>query len=768
MKFNMGRHRLLRLVLFFGLIWFDFKGIGFAADGPRERVISAEMHAARVPAEAWPDRLRRLHALGVNTVSTYVVWNQIELSPGRFDWSGQNDIAGFCRAAQKEGLRVILRPGPYVCGELDFGGLPWWLLLKEPMHLRSSDPEFLRYCRRYLAELAKQVVPLQSTQGGPIDLVQVENEYEGFGADSEYIERLCALFKEVGFDVPLFTSDMTWSLRPRAVPGLIRGVGFTSDPERNFAAVRRVQPSGPLFCSEFYTGWFDVWGRPGNSKHVPRREIEALDKALGMGAWVNLYMGHGGTSFGFLAGANYPPFRPHPTSYDYGAPLDESGRPTEKFHAIRKVLQKYQPVGSVMPPVPEANRVLAIPSFSLVRLASLESMAGTAVSRLRPVSMEALGQGRGCVLYRTEIPAGRAAELIVTEVHDFGVVMIDGVRVGTVDRMRGEKSVRIPAREKPARLDIVVEAMGHVQFGTYLGDRKGITERVELSDAYGSSEVLNWRMFPLFLESDAVSKIVTDRSVGNSPALYRGEFKVREPADTFLDLRGWTKGMVWVNGHNLGRFWNIGPQQTLYLPGVWMRKGANEIRVLDFLPPDRPVVAGLTNAILDQLDFASSGRLHRRDGQKFQSDRLKPVASGAFAAGVSAQVVRFAPVTSRYLCLEALTSQGGDAYSSCAEIQVLDSLGRSIPRDRMKVEFADSEELVNEDASGDRVLDGRIDSFWHTQWNREDAPHPHQLVLDLGVEQVISGIQYIPRQDRINGRIGAYRVYVSSKPFSGL
>jgi beta-galactosidase len=358
--------------------------------------------------------------------------------------------------------------------------------------------------------------------------------------------------------------------------------------------------------------------------------------------------------------------------------------------------------------------------------------------------------------------------LIVTEVHDFGVVLIDGVRVGTLDRMRGEKTVRLPAREKSARLDIVVEAMGHVQFGTYLGDRKGITERVELSDAYGSSEVLNWRMFPLSLESDAVSKVVADRSVGNSPALFQGEFKVREPADTFLDMRGWTKGMVWVNGHNLGRFWNIGPQQTLYLPGVWMRKGANEIRILDLLPPERPRVAGLTNAVLDQLDFASSGRLHRKDGQSFQSQGLKPVASGGFAAGVSAQVVRFPPVASRYVCLEAVTSQGGDPYSSCAEIQVLDSLGRSIPRDRMKVVFADSEELVNEDASADRVLDGQIDSYWHTQWNREDAPHPHQLVLDLGEEQVISGIQYIPRQDRINGRVGSYRIYTSEEPFPGL
>ncbi|HRI16255.1 MAG TPA: beta-galactosidase, partial [Verrucomicrobiota bacterium] len=509
-------------------------------------VDSGEVHSARVPSELWEKRLAVTKALGIDTISSYVFWNQHEPEPGNFVWDGQQDIVQFCRMAQAEGLKVIIRPGPYVCGEWDFGGLPWWLLTDRDMRVRSRYQGFIEPAKRYLRAVAEQLAPLQATRGGPIIMVQVENEYDGFGHDSGYAEVLCATLREAGIDVPLFTSEMTWSLRPSKVPGLLRAVGFAEDPDRSFAALRRVQPDAPLFCGELYTGWYDVWGRASAAGSGLRRLTNTLERVVDLGASFNLYMAHGGTSFGFTAGANDKPYRPQPTSYDYAAPIDEAGRPAAKFFAIREIMARRLRPGESLSPVPPANPVIALPPIRFRETSSLLKNLPTARRASRPVPMELLGQGHGCVLYRTKLEAGPVAELIITEPRDFAMVILEGQRLGTLNRMLRERSLWLPARTNDATLEVLVEAMAHVNFGQEMDqDRKGITERVEVRTARGTSELLGWEMFPLPLKEESLRQLKFSRAKVDGPAFYRAEFNLREVGDTFLDMRRWSKGVVW-------------------------------------------------------------------------------------------------------------------------------------------------------------------------------------------------------------------------------
>jgi len=709
-----------------------------------------------------------VRALGLNTVSTYIFWNAIEPQPGQFDWTGQNDIAEFCRLAQKEGLKVIIRPGPYVCGEWDFGGLPWWLLRDPNQHVRTGTPAFLTATKRYFKALGEQLAPLQATRGGPIVMVQVENEYDGFGRDDGYIGALCTALRESGFEVPFYTSEMSWSLRRSSVPDLIRAVGFSDQPDKYFAELKRVQPDGPLFCGELYTGWFDVWARSGNSASSFERLTNTLDRVLNLGASFNLYMVHGGTSFGFTAGANTPPFRPQPTSYDYGAPIDEAGRPTPKYYAVREVIARHLPPGMTIPPVPPPNPVIALPEVTLRDVAPILKNLPDARTAQRPQMMEVLGQGHGCVVYRTKLPAGGTAELIVTEARDFAVVLLDGKRIGTLDRMRRDRSLWLPERKEESTLDLLVESMGHPNFGQQMAERKGITERVEIRDSFGLRELLNWKMYPLPLDNASLAGLKFGRGKTEGPSFYRGTFNLGNVGDTFLDLREWSKGVVWVNGHNLGRYWSVGPQQTLYLPGPWLKPRDNEIIILDLLGVERPTVAGLTNAILTSLNLTASGIIHRKPGQRLVLDGLNPTTNGSFAPEIGWQVVRFEPVKARYICLEARSSQANDGYATCAEINVVDASGKLIPRNAWKLIYADSEEVLAEDASADRILDGRPETFWHTRWDGAKEPLPHHIVIDLGKDYEVAGLRYLPRQDQINGRIGDYRIYTSVRGFPGL
>jgi len=580
----------------------------FLLDGQRFQIRCGEIHAARVPREYWRNRLQMAKAMGLNTVCAYLFWNQIEPRPGQFDWSGQADVAEFCRIAQQEGLWVILRPGPYSCAEWEMGGLPWWLLKDKDIQLRTRDPRYLDAAKKYLREVGRELGPLQITHGGPILMVQVENEYGFYGKDKEYLGELRQALLDAGFNVPLFCCDPPNHLQDGYRADLFPVVNFGSDPAGAFKSLREILPQGPLMSGEFYPGWFDTWGAPhhlGNTLYY----LGDLEYMLQHDESFSIYMVHGGTTFGLWSGADRP-FKPDTSSYDYDAPISEAGWPTEKFFKTRELFAKYLLPGETLPPVPVTNPVIAISPVDVTQCAPVLANLPKAISDEQPGTMEKYDQGFGCILYRTTISAGPAVTLEAAAVHDFGFVFLDGKRIGVMDRRNNNFKARLPERRKSATLDILVEAMGRVNFGTEVHDRKGIHAPVKLGD----TELKGWEIYRLPLDAKMLVHLKYRRSRGNEtqnsetphvvsynqPAFWRTTVNIKEPGDTFLDLRNWGKGVVWVNGHCLGRFWNIGPTQTAYTPGCWLRAGKNEIVVLDLLGPAKPVIAGLEEPILDE------------------------------------------------------------------------------------------------------------------------------------------------------------------------
>lgn len=579
----------------------------FLLDGKPFQIISGEMHYSRIPRAYWHDRLRKARAMGLNTISTYVFWNYHELTPGHYDFSGQRDVAAYVRAAQEEGLFVILRPGPYVCAEWDLGGYPAWLLADSAMVLRSTDPGFTKPAERWLDRLGKELSPLLATHGGPIIAVQVENEYGSFDDDKDYLHWQLDALRHAGFgDALLYTADGDVQLPRGTLPELPAVVNFgPGEADTAFARLHEFRPHQPLMSGEYWAGWFDQWGRPHNVTDADQQTRE-LDWMLSRGYSVNMYMFHGGTSFGFMNGANGSPgaddYRPQTTSYDYDAALDESGRPTPKYFAFRDVIARRR-AGDSLPPVPESPPPIELSPIALDEVAPLSALLRRGIEMERPKSMEELGQSYGYILYRTHVEANNDGEreLAIDQMRDYARVYVNDSLVGALDRRLGENRipVRIPAGG--AQLDILVENMGRINFTKALrGERKGITHSVTL----GGRELTGWTVFPLPLPFSSLAGIPFGRATADGvkgPALYRGSFAVDHPGDTFLDMRGWGKGTVWVNGHHLGRFWGIGPQQTLYLPGPWLESGVNEITVFDLDVPPRRTIAGLSHPILNEL-----------------------------------------------------------------------------------------------------------------------------------------------------------------------
>jgi beta-galactosidase len=584
----------------------------FLLDGKPFQIKAGEMHPGRIPHQYWADRLRMAHAMGLNTVSIYVFWNQHEPREGQFNFRGDADVARFVRLAQKEGLWVILRPGPYCCAEWEFGGFPWWLLKEHDLKVRGQDPRFLAAAGAYLRKLGGQLAPLQITHGGPIILVQVENEYGSYGADHVYMGKIRDLDRAAGFDVPFFTADgggnmMANGHLPDALPGLNGGGGPDIMKE-----IGRYRPGGPWFVPESYPGWLDHWGEPHAHTGVNglARETEWM---LTNKVSFCYYMIYGGTTFGFMNGANYGGhFQPQPTSYDYDAPMDEMGRPTEKFFALRQVLAKHLASGETLPDVPPATPVIEIPGIELTESARIFDNLGAAVESEEPLSFEDLDQGYGFVLYRTRISGPVDATLKIKELRDYAVVCVDGQRVAVLDRRHNQDATGLKIAGQAATLDILVENGGRINYGGQLPDnRKGITQSVLL----GGRRLTGWQMYKL--PFDHVSSL-RFKSAPNcaAPAVHRGVFELPQTGDAFLDMRGWGKGIVLVNGHNLGRYWHIGPQQTLYLPGVWLKRGRNEIVVFELLKDGVHSLAGIKSPILDQLDKdedAPSGGQMKKD-----------------------------------------------------------------------------------------------------------------------------------------------------------
>lgn len=565
---------------------------GFHFDGRSLQIISGEMHYARVPRAYWRDRFRKARAMGLNTISTYVFWNLHEPSPGVYDFAGQKDVAEFVREAGQEGLHVIVRPGPYVCAEWDLGGYPAWLLADSAMVLRSNEARFTTPAAKWLDRLGRELTPLLSSRGGPIMAIQVENEYGSFDKDKSYLEWSLAALKHAGFtNVLLYTADGDVQLPDGTLAELPAVVNFgVGDADSAFARLARFRPRGPLMTGEYWAGWFDQWGNRHNTTNLARQARE-LDWMLSRGYSLNLYMFHGGTTFGFMNGANIDGGKYHPqtTSYDYDAALDESGRPTPKYFAFRDIIATH-----VKEPLPAAvviDSTIVVPQFTMSQSAELFQNLPKGIHAERPKNMEAIGQSYGYLLYRTRVGAAKAGTLLVRDVRDYAQVYVNGALIGTLDRRLQQDSLRVDI-PGGATLDILIENGGRVNFRKELRtERKGITRTVTLA----GEELMGWDIFSLPM-SVTPAPVYSTRAP-NGPAYYRGTFQLSRAGDTFLDTRGWGKGTVWVNGHHLGRFWQIGPQQSLYVPGAWLKNGRNEVVVFDLVRPEKPVLSGVAKPI---------------------------------------------------------------------------------------------------------------------------------------------------------------------------
>ena len=575
---------------------FGWQGEHFLLDGKPFQIISGDMHYARVPRQYWRDRMKKMKAMGLNTLTTYVFWNLHEPKPGQFDFTGNLDIAAYIRTAQEEGLWVIVRPGPYVCSEWDFGGFPAWLLAKPELKVRSTDPRFLKAADDYMKQVGRQLAPLQITRGGPILMVQVENEYGSFGNDKVYLNAVRRIIREAGFDVTLFTSDGDANqLAGGTLPDELAVINFGAgdSPEKKFDVFDKFRQHVPRMCGEFWVGWFDSWGEQHHT--VPARQAaDGLNWMLSHGISVNLYMFHGGSTFGFMNGANkYATYQPIISSYDYDSPVDEAGRPTEKFFALRDVIKKHLPAGTVLPELPASLPMIEIPRFELKQSAGLFSTLGRPIGDMRPQPMETVGQNYGFILYRKKLDRPAKGALEITEARDYALVFQGDKKLGTLDRRLAQNSLSVNVgMDTP--LDILVENMGRVNFGpNMVTDRKGITEKVTL----GGEELTGWEIYPLPLADPSRLKFSAEPKSG--PAFYRGAFKLTSIGDTYLDMRGWGKGCVWLNGHNLGRYWRIGPQQSLFVPSAWLKMGDNEIVVLDLEEGRSRYIQGIKELIFE-------------------------------------------------------------------------------------------------------------------------------------------------------------------------
>ena len=572
----------------------------FLLDGKPFQIRCGEIHAPRVPKEYWPHRLRMAHAMGLNAVCAYLFWNMHEPQPGQFNWSGQADAAEFCRLAQAEGLWVLLRPGPYSCAEWEMGGLPWWLLRDADIRLRSRDPRFLAAAGKYLREVGRVLGPLQVTKGGPILMVQAENEYGSYGQDARYMGAIRQALLDAGIDVPLFACNGPRELTNGFRSDLFPVVNFGSDPAGGLAKLRAILPQGPLMCGEFYPGWFDTWGVAHHTGKLDAY-LRDLEYMLKRNASFSIYMAHGGTTFGLWAGCDRP-FKPDISSYDYDAPISEAGWPTDKFFKTRELFSRYLRPGERLPEQPPRKPSVAVAPFELHECAPVFANLPKPVSAKQPGPMESYAQGYGCILYRTRLPAGPAGLLAAASIHDFGYVFLAGQRIGITDRRSRDYQIHLPARAQTAALDILVEPMGRVNYGAEINDYKGLRGPVSfIADDSQTNALTGWQVFNLPLDTAMLAGLHFASSAKGVPAFWRGHFHLTQPADTFLDLRSWGKGVVWVNGRCLGRFWNIGPTQTAYAPGPWLREGENGIVILDLLGPEKPLVAGLEQPILDEL-----------------------------------------------------------------------------------------------------------------------------------------------------------------------
>ncbi|MBR1982594.1 MAG: beta-galactosidase [Akkermansia sp.] len=579
---------------------FSFGGEGgreFLLDGKPFQIRSGEIHPQRVPRQHWRHRIRAARAMGLNTIAFYTFWNVLERADGSWDFSGRNDIGAFIDMCQEEGMWVLFRPGPYVCGEWDLGGLPTYLIKDDETRLRyTGNAQFMEAQTRYLEQMARIAIPRLCKNGGPILMVQLENEYGSYKSEHDemaYIEWLKAFWEEKGAG-PFYLSEGSAPHHLRFVP---RGVAVGLDPADNawqMQTALRVAPGVPVFSSETYPGWLRHWGE-GNWT-PSRNALNSVRWYMKDGVSFNLFVLHGGTSFGVTAGANTNPdgslFQPDLTSYDYGSPIGENGNLTKEYFEYRHIIKSALPPEAILPE-PVQPESMEVPAFTPRKVCGFHELnAPHRKGRTEhPVTLERLGQNQGIAIYNAQLPAGPAATLHCTP-QDFALVYVDDQFIGTMDRRLNQRCMELPERQKDAVLKIVVDTFGHVNFSRYMEkDRKGLIGKVTLGD----KPLTGWRVATMNLEKHSPSLAARARGAEKG-AYYRAEVELQHPIDTFLDMKDWQKGYVWVNGQLLGRYWNIGPQERLYCPGEFLKNGRNIIEVLDlFMTTETPpAISGKT------------------------------------------------------------------------------------------------------------------------------------------------------------------------------
>lgn len=543
------------------------------------KIISGAVHYFRNLPDTWDDIFEKLVALGCNCVETYCVWNMHEKHLGEYDFSGILDIRAFLEKANSYGLLAIIRPGPYICAEWEFGGLPWWLQNIPDMEIRCSNRPYMERFSAYLKRLFDEIRPMLITNGGNVIMLQVENEYGYYGDDKEYLADLVRIYRDNGIDVPLFTSDGT--KRSEIIDGSTEGclstLNFGSKVEENFRFHDELYPASPKMCMEMWDGWFDAWG--DEYHHVTSAEdyAEVVDDMLNRGS-LNMYMFIGGTNFGFSSGANhYEKFAPDVTSYDYDALLTESGDVTEKYLAVRDVIKKH--LGKEPAPVPRDREKRAFGKFSCSAVTGLSDNLHRLSVPIRtdvPMPMEYYGEGYGYILYETVLNRDyQQAKLTFAEIGDRAQIFVNGELSATLYVNDDLYETEISAA-RGSVLSVLVENMGRTNFGPKMMRKKGLVGRVLLDGKIH----FGWNAYTLPMDNlDRLDFGGTDKI--NSSAFYRFDFDISEPYDTFLKTDDFEKGFVILNGFNLGRYWDIGPQKTLYVPKSLLREGRNTLIVFD-------------------------------------------------------------------------------------------------------------------------------------------------------------------------------------------
>ncbi len=796
----------------------------FLLNGKPFIVKAAEVHYPRIPRPYWEHRIKMCKALGMNAVCIYIFWNIHEQQEGVFDFTGNNDVAEFCRLAQKNGMYVIVRPGPYVCAEWEMGGLPWWLLKKKDIKLRERDPYFMERVKIFEEKVGEQLAGLTIQNGGPIIMIQVENEYGSYGEDKPYVSEIRDCLREIYRPTPqplpigrgadssseekvttplphregpgegllLFQCDWSSNFTKNGLDDLVWTMNFGTGAniDDQFRRLGQLRPNAPKMCSEFWSGWFDKWGARHETR--PAKDmVEGMDEMLSKGISFSLYMTHGGTSFGHWAGANSPGFAPDVTSYDYDAPINEYGLATPKFWELRKMMEKYND-GKKMPAVPKAPMpIITVPKFELTEFAPFMAAMTKPVNGA-PKTFEEMDMGWGTMMYSTRLPEITSQSVLSGEFHDFAQVFIDKKYIGKIDRVKNEKSLTLPAVKKGAELIIIVEGMGRINFGRAIKDFKGIVGNVTLTTETDNMEMVltpkNWMnvaipddyqtaVKALDMVKGINDQVASGEVKGSVPALafaqgyegskkladimkpgyHRGYFNLKKVGDTFLNFETWGKGQVYVNGHAMGRIWSIGPQQTLYVPGCWLKKGKNEVIVLDVVGPREAVVWGQAEPELNKLQLEKSNK-HNNIGDKPDLNSATPAATGAFKVGNGWQTIKFnGQKKGRFLAIECLSTQKDGDRVAIAELYLQGTDGKRISREPWKTKYANSEDESGNHL-GDKVFDLQESTYWQTE---KGASMPHLIVIDLGSVQTVTALEYLPRAEQgAPGSVKDFKIYL--------